>query len=419
MKITDLNLTDNGKLTKISAKVVWEDCEREPQEVYFETEPEFSSSIRPNPHSFIIASILPALYFGERRLYIDGEVCPQLKEGLLTAQSLLHHWWYPHNHNLVNIEAKKLKSTNNNGEVKKAAFCFSGGIDSMATLYNNHSEYPETHPGYLRDGLLVFGLEVRDRNKFKSVLKSITNIALESNLTFVPVYTNIIQLGPENSIEFWENFWLNQYMSASFSAIAHALSNRWHRFSINSSHDIPNLIPHGSNPLLTGCYSSSDLAVNEAGISFSRFRKTEMISKWYVALQNLRVCNITESYQDGQLNCGQCEKCIRTMLALIACDALNDATCFPIRNLTPAIIDNAVELAHNTLPLYLELIDPLRASGHTELARAVEKKIQQYHRDQYKNHIKNVIYEPLKRLDQKYLNASLSRIKYGMKSLLN
>ncbi len=419
MKITDLNFTEKANLARISAKVTWEDCDRESQEIYFETEPEFAQSIYPNPHSFVVASIIPALYFGEGRLYLEEEICPKLKEGLLTAQSLLHHWWYPHSHKLVSIEAKKLTAVSQNGKPKRAAFCFSGGIDSLATLVNNRIEYPESHPGYLRDGLLVFGLEVRDREKFKNVLSSISTIAKESDLTFIPVYTNMIQLGPNNPVEFWENFWLNQYMSASFSSIAHAFSKRWGSFSINSSHDIPNLIPHGSNPLLTGCYSSWDLIIKEEGISFSRFEKTKMISKWDIALQKLRVCNVTDAYQDGRLNCGKCEKCIRTMLALLACDALENATCFPTRSVSREQIDSAVVLAHNTLPLYQELIEPLNQAGHTDLSEMVEKKIHEYHREQTKKQLKRMIYDPMKRFDQKYLNANLARVKMVMKGLFD
>jgi hypothetical protein len=226
-------------------------------------------------------------------------------------------------------------------------------------------------------------------------------------------------LGPKNSREFWEKFWLNEYMSASFSSIAHAFNKRWGSFSVNSSHDVPNLIPHGSNPLLTACYSSWDLPVKEEGISYSRFQKTKLISKWDIALQNLRVCNVTDAYQEGLLNCGKCEKCVRTMLALLACGALENATCFQARSLSRDLIDSAVVLAHNTLPLYQELIDPLNESGHRDLAKVVENKIQEYHRDQKKKRLKSRLKDPFKQFDQKYLNANLRKMKSVMRGLRN
>ena len=411
MRITDLNYTKQGNRVRTSAKVTWEDSERESQEIYFETDREFSLSIHPNPHAFVIASILPALYFGESRLHIDEEVCPKLKEGLVTALSLLHHWWYPPNHKLVSIEAKKLKKVSLAEQPKRAAFCFSGGIDSMSTLFINRTEYPKSHPGYLKDGLIVFGLEVREMEKFQDVLGLIATIAEGSDLTFVPVYTNIIQLGPKDLNEYWGKFWLNEYMSASFSSIAHSFSKRWGNFSINSSHDIPNLIPHGSNPLLTACYSSWDLQIKEEGISYSRFKKTQLISNWNIALQNLRVCNETKLYRSGAMNCGKCEKCVRTMLALVASSALEKTTAFPVDNVTPELVHEAVHLKENIFPLYKELMAPLANVGRHDLVHSIERKIVKFHHDQKKEKWREKMIQPIAEFDRIHLKGILNKIK--------
>jgi hypothetical protein len=411
MKITNINHTETASRTRISASITWEDCDRGSEEIYFETESAFSQNLIPSPHPFLVASIFPALYSGEKRLHMDEEICPRLKEGLMTAMDLLHHWWYPSNRDVVAIEAKKIRSVPKTEIPKGAAFCFSGGVDSMATLYTNRLEYPESHPGYLRDGLLVFGLEVRDTDKFQNVLKSIASIADASNLTFIPVYTNLITLGPKDPKEFWEVFWLNEYMSAAFSSIAHAFSTRWQSFSINSSHDIPNLLPHGSNPLLTSCYGSWDLRIIEEGIRLSRFKKTELISDWDIALRHLRVCNITDSYQDGQLNCGKCEKCVRTMLALEAVGALKKATAFPVHTVTPALIEEAVYLRHNLLPLYVELLPPLTKAGRHDLVKAVSEKIREYHLNKKKEAWRKKAIQPIIDFDRKYLNGSMKKAK--------
>jgi hypothetical protein len=410
MKITNLKYTKTTNCVRSSATIVWEDYDRSPQEIYYETEPEFSDSIHPDPHSFVIASILPALYFGESRLYIDEEICPKLKDGLITAMNLVHHWWYPPNHKIVSIEAKKISTVPADDEPKRAAFCFSGGVDSLATLYHNRLEYPNDHPGYLQDGLLVFGMEVRDIDQFQKVLKLITTIAEDSSITFIPVYTNIIEIGPEDQNEFWGKFWLNEYMSAAFAAIAHAFSKRWHSFSVNSSHDIPNLIPHGSNPLLTSSYSSWGLQLKEEGIALSRVKKVKLIANWDVALQNLRVCNNSDLYEDGIFNCGQCEKCVRTMLALEAAGALQKSTTFPIRSITSETVDKTVRLAKNTLPLYKELVLPLNESGRHDLARAVELKLLEYYQKQRKDKWQKPIIE----FDKKYFNGTVKKIKNYM-----
>jgi hypothetical protein len=409
MKIENLKKSVHHGKPRISATIVWEDLDREPQEIYFETEPEYTQSIHPNPNAFVMASILPAHYFGERRLYLDEEICPKLKEGLITAQSLLHHWWYPQHHKLVKIEAKAQKSAPQISNHRKAAFCFSGGIDSLATLHCNHHEYPESHPGYLKDGLLVFGLEVRDSEAFKKVLSSISAIAEDANLTFIPVYTNIIELGPENKRELWRNFWLREYMSASFSSIAHAFSRRWENFLINSSHDVSNLIPHGSNPLLTSCYSSWDLVIKEEGISYTRFQKTKSIASWDVALKNLRVCNAAESYRDGTLNCGKCEKCLRTMLSLTALGTLEKATAFPTCQITADKIDELEWISPINRTYYREIIGPLIESGRGDLAVAIKKKLKQCEQPMRKKRWK-ILSNAFGRADRRYLSGKLGQI---------
>jgi hypothetical protein len=277
----------------------------------------------------------------------------------------------------------------------------------MATLYHNHTGYPEGHPGYLKDGLLVCGLEVQDVEQFQKVLKLIATIAEASGVTFVPVYTNIVQLGPEDSNEYWKKFWLNEYMSASFAAIAHAFSKRWHSFAVNSSHDIPNLIPHGSNPLLTSCYSSWGLQIKEEGIDFSRVEKVKLITNWDVALDNLRVCNKSHLYEEGVFNCGKCEKCVRTMLAMEAAGGVSRSRAFPVDNVTVELVEKAVVLAGNTLPLYMELLAPLKKAGRPDLAGAVERKIIAYHKKIKKDRWQ----QPIIEFDNKYFNGGIKRMK--------
>lgn len=407
MKITNLNCTQHENRQRCSARIIWEDCGRNPQEIYFETDVRHASLISPDPHAFLIASVIPGLYFGEQRVFIDEAICPKLKDGLNTAMQLLRHWWYPPGHQIVSIEARKQQNISDNELHKRAAFCFSGGVDSMATLYHNRLEFHPDHPGYLRDGLLVFGMEVKDIEKFRKVLRLIDTIAEASDLTFIPVYTNITDIGPVNRREFWHEFWLCQYMSASFAAIAHAFSKRWHSLSFNSSHDVPNLIPQGDHPLLTACYSSWGLQVSQAGFNLSRFDKVKMIADWNVALQNLRVCNRDDRYEDGMLNCGRCEKCVRTMLALEAAGALDRATAFPIRRLTVQKVAETVRLGRSTAPLYKELLSPLKASGRSDLAQVVEQKMAEYRQKKAKEKLRNQFLG----FDQKYLGGTVKKLK--------
>ena len=93
MKIENLRSAKKGNRTRVSAKVTWEDFERSPQEIYFETIGEFAVDISCNPHAFLVACTMPAMRFGEKRISIDAEICPELQEGLITAMKLICNWF--------------------------------------------------------------------------------------------------------------------------------------------------------------------------------------------------------------------------------------------------------------------------------------------------------------------------------------
>ena len=54
---------------------------------------EASDDLIANPDAFVVACMAPAMRHGERRIKIDGDVCPYLKSGLETAMSLIHYWY--------------------------------------------------------------------------------------------------------------------------------------------------------------------------------------------------------------------------------------------------------------------------------------------------------------------------------------
>lgn len=407
MKITDLNLEKTKNRVKSSARIEWEEYDRSPQTIYFETDPHFSDAITCDPNSFVVASVIPALYFGERRLHIEEAICPQLKAGLIKAMNILHHWWYPPNRKIVSIEAKSTHFPPVDNRPKLSSFCFSGGVDSLATLYHNRLEIPKEHPGYLNDGLVVFGLEVQNIEQFQKVVKSLSRIAESSDLTFIPVYSNIIELGPKDYHELWFDFWEDQYESAAFAAIAHSFSSRWHSFCVNSDDDIRNLVPYGSHPLLPPCYSSWGLQIKEEGVHLSRIKKVQLIANWDVALKNLRVCNKDDLYQDGMLNCGKCEKCVRTMLALEASRALHRSMAFPVQTVTPELVNQAARLNESNIPFYEELLVPLNEAGRHDLASIVEQKIHQFYKKNKKEKLKKHFIE----FDRKYFNGSIKKLK--------
>jgi hypothetical protein len=119
---------------------------------------------------------------------------------------------------------------------------------------------------------------------------------------------------------------------SALASVAHALSGSFDRILIPATHTYNLIYPFGSHPLLDPLWSSSQLEIMQDGCEAGRIEKCEFISNHDPALNALRVCwkNPGAAY-----NCGQCEKCVRTMLILKSLGALDRCSTFR-RALTPS-----------------------------------------------------------------------------------
>lgn len=406
MKIQDLRSESIRCRSRIAATVSWENCDRPSYELYFETSDEFASDLSANPHAFLIASAIPAMQYGEKRVFIEGEICPELQDGLEIAMGWLRHW-YGLNRDMPRIEAKPRCQVPGSQAAERAGLFFSGGIDSLASLRRNRLQFPLDHPWSIKDCLVVYGLELDEPEAFEHVLADLFPMTQDAGVSLIPVYTNLyLQYRDEDSENGWQ-FWWYKFMGAALAAVAHAFAGRWSVVSIAGDYDIPNQRPHGSHPILDPNYGSSDLRIRHDGIALTRFAKTKLVAGWHEGLQHLRVCNQFKLYRHGKLNCGKCEKCVRTMLALVALGVLDKTTAFPGHDVSEELIQTAITLQYSTFPLYGELIAPLAEKGRHDLVHAIEKKMAQY-----QSHAKRKFWNVLARyLDGKRVKQKLIGFK--------
>lgn len=406
MRIENLRSERNGVRGRVAATVTWEDCDRPPYDLFFETDEQFAEGLTCNPHAFLIACAIPAMHFGEKRVFIDEKVCPELRNGLITAIGWMRHWYYSPERELVKIEAGIQSELPSPRTPERAGLFLSGGIDSIATLRSNRINFPSEHPWSIKDGLLVFGLEQDMPETFEYVKAQLSEVSSDAGVELIPAYTNLYGAYRQEDAKNGHSFWYHEFMGAALAAVAHSFSSRLTVVSVAADYDIPNQKPHGSQPLVDPNYSSVDLRILYDGVSLSRFSKTKLIADWSVALQHLRVCNNYRQYRPEMLNCGACEKCTRTMLALLACGALERTNAFPAKDVTVRQI-SSISLTKQTYPLYGELIRPLRERGRDDLAKAIEQKIQEFFKFQKREKVKMKI----KQIDNKYFGNNLLKIK--------
>jgi hypothetical protein len=156
MKIQNIRQEKSDSRSRVSATVIWEDCERPEEEVFFETDEAFADSLSGSPHAFLIVCAIPASHYREKRVYIDAEICSELRQGLTVALAWLRYWFGTH-HEPISIESSK--SGIAAGATEPRAACFlSGGVDSLALLRANQVNFPNDHPLSIKDALVVYGL---------------------------------------------------------------------------------------------------------------------------------------------------------------------------------------------------------------------------------------------------------------------
>ena len=406
MKIADFRTERHDSRARMAATVIWEDCERPSHDVYFETESRFVDFSFCNPDAFLLACAIPATHYGEKRVLVEGAVCPALRDGVTTALGWLRLWFDPESEPL-RIEGRTRTHLLSPRRPERAGLLLSGGIDSLSMLRQNRLDFPSEHPWSMKDGLVVYGLELDDPAAFGYVASSLSKVAEAAGIELIPVWSNHYLQYRDEDAKRGFSLWYDKFEGAVLAAVGHALVERVSILSIAAGYDIPNQRPFAAHPLLLQSYSSADLRVRLEGAALSRFEKTRIVGEWDIALQHLRVCNQFKAYRPGALNCGRCEKCVRTMLALAALGLSHKTHAFPHQEITEEFVRSMRTLRHSKAPFYRELIAPLLAGGRSDLARAVEAKLDEYRKSSHLDKWKGA----LKRIDRDYAGGSLKRLK--------
>ena len=402
VKIENLRIEQHSGRTQATARVVWEDSDRPTKDYFFAVDEAVSDDLIANPDAFLVACIVPGMRHGDRRIAIEGEICPYLKSGLETAMSLLQYWYRNGSARQPLAIEGKTRTTVLVSKRGRAAFFLTGGVDSLATLRRNRLAFPADHPAALRDGVIIFGLEVADPMAFQYVVDLLSELAREEDFTILPVYTNVRYLDDD-----WV-FWIDEFEAAVLSSVVHALIPRLSNAFIASSFDYPALHAHGSHPLLDPNYSSYGLRIHHDAVAISRFEKTRLLSEWDLGIRYLRVCNRSDHYRPGILNCGRCEKCLRTLTALLILGKIDEAHAFAQRTVTADLIREHAFLSKTDFPFWAEMVEPLKRQRRQDLVDAVQFVINRYRGEVgWKG--------SLKAWDRLHLGGALLRLKHTLR----
>jgi hypothetical protein len=199
---------------------------------------------------------------------------------------------------------------------------FSGGVDSFYSVIERLEEI--THLVFV----LGFDISLDDGELVGAALAGVRAAARELGKPLIVVYADIRALSDR-----WVA-WGEIYHGAALATTGLLLANHVGRMIIPSSYHKDELFPWGTHPALDALWSTSRVTMEHHGVERHRTEKIGVIASNPVALRHLRVC---WENRGGAYNCGQCEKCLRTMVTLRAFGALELCETFP-RRIDPSLL---------------------------------------------------------------------------------
>jgi hypothetical protein len=410
MRIEDFRSRETSNGVSASARLVWEDSDRPSFEAFFDWDGPASTDLEKSANSFLVAAFIPALRDGESRVRVESaSVDPKVCEGLRAAAGLFHKWYGDGPAPAIEA-ASGFRETTPSGH---AALFLSGGADSLHALHDNRSKYSESDDDAYRTAIHFLGMALFEddpgegpRNLAKRTLHAARRIAGSCGLTLRSIRSNVARLSRD------DQFWATHTQGAMLASAALGLPIR--RASLAASWDVRGLPPWGSHPHLDPCFSSSSIQIRHVGAEFTRLQKIRDLAAWPVALENMIVCH-QKPLPKGELNCGRCEKCLRTVIELLLAGALERAAAFPVRGVSPDAVDALAPTPLRTERFWSDLPEPLEGLGRKDLARAVNRYLRRIRRQRQWEDDGGWI-GGLRRIDRQLLGHRLSRLKRSLRS---
>lgn len=264
-----------------------------------------------------VCNVLPIIWLTDSKLVVPEldeafyECLPKVKQG--------YENMYPETSFRGEIEVGQVIPNNQNIISKRCAMFFSGGVDSVETLYRHLDEKPLL--------VCIWGSDIRyDNERGWSLLqKTLEEAAEQFHLDFSVIRTRFRDFDSEKALsdEYGEQLQRNYWYG-----IKHAMGLLGHVAVLAYLHNLSVFYISSSNCLADGeirCASDprtdnyirfSSCQVVHDGFEFSRQDKLKNIVCFNEKRQMVFPLHVCWETQTGE-NCCTCEKCYRTMTGLI------------------------------------------------------------------------------------------------------
>lgn len=261
--------------------------------------------------------LAPATLIGmrnKRDVVVYGDVSETAVQGSVKAQDTLGSW-FPDILDEVTVTAPMSVDTTRPAGRRGVGAFFSGGVDSYYTTLKHLDEI--THLIFIHG----FDIDLANNDLAERTLDALRKSASELGKELIEVKTDLRSRLDRNRLN-----WGLQGHGALLAHVGIALSTVVEKIYVPSSYTADQLHPWGTHPDLDGHWSSDAVEFVHDGVEASRAAKMEKFIEEDAAMNNLRVCWWN---QDNAYNCGECEKCLRTMINLYIAGGLERCATLP------------------------------------------------------------------------------------------
>jgi len=257
---------------------------------------------------FLLAALVHAMAEG-RDLVLHAAASAELLGNLAEFRDAWHRW-RPDSYAPIAIEADRVTPRGiPRARSAGVVVSYSGGVDSSFTIWQHTSGRAGHRARRITHAVFVHGFDIplTDTAGFDAGCRRAEPLLAGLGVRLVPIRTNFREAFPDR----WE-----QAYGPALAACFYQLRPQCGEALLASSRTYDALIfPMGSNVITDPLLSSADVAVVEDGAGLNRCDKISRLAAWPAGVEALRVCWEGER---RDRNCGECEKCVRTMCNFLA-----------------------------------------------------------------------------------------------------
>ena len=353
IQVTGLRATTASGVSRISAEV-------DGAELFFE-----SSDVELSVSPQVFASaLLPVAVRRRQRLRIDEALERRWRSGVADSMSVWADWWQTEPKlSRVLVTPRRAARGNSGPSAAGVGLCFSLGVDSFHTLLRagRRVDYLILAEGY--------DIPLGDRVRVESAQAALREVAAGTGTQPALVRTNL-RVHPTLKRMGWQHT-----HGGALAALGHACHGQISELLISATKPFVADRPWGSHWSTDPGYSSSRLTVTHVGAELRRNDKLAAVIREPLVRRHLRVCWENRAASG---NCGECEKCVRTMLITSVVGDGGPLPAFPNGVPLARRIDRIQRIRSDSVPVYLRALeqgpdDAVHAAVERLLARSGER----------------------------------------------